>query len=109
MLKKVPPFFARLVVLCLCLAFLSLNAFAQSEATTGQIEGRVLDPNGAVVPNATVNAKNQDTGLERTVTTDDEGNYRLILLPPGKYTVRASATNFRATQIPDVTVTVGGK
>src|SRR5919206_536336 len=37
MLKKVPPFFARLVVLCLCLAFLTLNAFAQSEATTGNI------------------------------------------------------------------------
>src|SRR5437763_1805767 len=89
MLKKVPPFFARLVALCLCLAFLTINAFAQSEATTGNIEGRVLDPNGAVVPNATVTAKNKDTGFERSATTDGEGNYRIILLPPGKYTVSA--------------------
>src|SRR5207248_6293554 len=87
MLKKVPPFFARLVVLCLCLAFLTLNAFAQSEATTGNIEGRVLDPNGAVIPNATITAKNDATGLEKTATTDSEGNYRIILLPPGSYTV----------------------
>src|SRR2546423_856702 len=109
MLKRVPPFFARLVVLCLCLAFLTLNAFAQSEATTGNIEGRVLDPNGAAVPNATVTAKNQATGFERTVTTDGEGNYRIILLPPGSYTVSANATNFAPFAARDVTVTVGGK
>src|SRR5256714_2088007 len=109
MLKRVPPFFARLVVLCLCLAFLTLNAFAQSEATTGNIEGRVLDPNGAVVPNATVTAKNKDTGFERSATTDGEGNYRIILLPPGKYTVSASASNFHPAPAHDVTVTVGGE
>ncbi len=91
MSKRIPPVLARLAVLCLCLAFATLNALAQSQATTGDIEGRVLDPNGAVVPNATVTARNQATGFERTANTDEDGNYRIILLPPGTYAVEATA------------------
>lgn len=94
MSKSIPPVLARLAVLCLCLALSTLSARAQSQATSGDIEGRVLDPNGAVIPNATVTAKNRDTGFERTVTTDEEGNYRLVLLTPGTYTVVAAATTF---------------
>jgi outer membrane receptor protein involved in Fe transport len=109
MLKKVPPFFARLALLCLCIGLFATAAFAQSEATTGNIEGRVLDPNGAVVPNATVTAKNIATGFERTVTTDSEGNYRIILLPPGTYNVSATASGFARTPIGNIPVTVGGK
>jgi hypothetical protein len=110
MLKKVPPFFARLVVLCLCAGLLAPAAFAQSEATTGNIEGRVLDPNGAVVPNATVTAHNDATGLEKTATTDGEGNYRIILLPPGSYTVSVSGVHgFQTWKGDNVVVTVGSK
>jgi outer membrane receptor protein involved in Fe transport len=108
--KRIPPVPARLVVLCLCLAFSAFNAFAQSEATTGNIEGRVLDQNGAVIPDATVTAKNEATGLEKTATTDGEGNYRVILLPPGAYTVRVQAKGFAASNIfKNVPVTVGSK
>src|SRR5256714_9238743 len=107
MLKKVPPFFARLAVLCLCLAFLTANAFAQSEATTGNIEGRVLDPNGAVVPNSNVTAKTQPPTWESPATTDTDGNYRIILLPPGPYTVSVAASGFSAKSVSDVQVTVG--
>src|SRR5205085_1924648 len=88
--RKLSPLLPRLILLCVALLFASTLAFAQSQATTGDIEGRVLDPNGAAVPNATVTAKNQATGLEKTATTDGEGNYRIILLPPGHYTVRTS-------------------
>src|SRR5207237_1340362 len=105
--KRIPPVLARLVVLCLCLAFSTFNAFAQSEATTGNIEGRVLDPNGAVVPNSNVTAKNQNTGLEKTATTDTDGNYRIILLPPGPYTVSVAASGFSTKSVSDVQVTVG--
>ena len=107
--KRIPPVLARLAVLCLCLAFSTPAAFAQSEAATGNIEGRVLDANGAAIPNATVTAKNQDTGFTRTATTDDEGNYRIILLPPGTYTVEAAAANFSKAAASAVQVTVGGK
>ena len=109
MSKRIPPVLARLAVLCLCLAFSTLNAFAQSQATTGDIEGRVLDPNAAVVPNATVTARNEATGFERTANTDGDGNYRIILLPPGTYEVAASATSFSKAGARDIQVTVGSK
>jgi outer membrane receptor protein involved in Fe transport len=96
-----------MLVVCAC-AF-GLNASAQSQATTGDIEGRVLDPQEAAVPNATVTATNQATGLEKSATADSEGNYRIILLPPGQYTVRATGQGFAQTELRDVTVTVGGK
>ncbi len=109
MLRKFPPAFARLTLACALLALTSPAAFAQSQATTGDIEGRVVDPQGAVVPGATVTATNKATGLERTATADGEGSYRVILLPPGPYTVRASAQNFAGAQSADVVVTVGSR
>ncbi|HEX8291736.1 MAG TPA: TonB-dependent receptor [Pyrinomonadaceae bacterium] len=109
MSKRVPPVLARLAALCLCFAFLNVSAHAQSQATTGDIEGRVLDPNAAVVPNATVTAKNRATGFERTVNTDDEGNYRIVLLPPGAYSVEATAAGFNKGGANAVQVTVGSK
>lgn len=84
-------------------------AIAQSQATSGNIEGRVLDPKEAAIPGATVIAINQETGLEKTATTNDEGAFSLILLPPGSYTVRASANGFAQSEIKNVAVNVGGR
>ncbi len=99
--------------LCLAIAFIfafASLAVAQSQAATGNIEGRVVDPNGASVPGTTVTATNQDTGFTKTATTDDEGNYRLILLPPGRYRVTTTAAQgFAAGTYENVTVTVGGQ
>lgn len=104
---------APLVRLCVLAAFiltLSIGALAQSQATTGNIEGRVLDPQGAAVPGITVTATNQETGYAKTATTDDEGNYRLILLPPGKYKVTTSGgQGFAGATYENVTVTIGGQ
>lgn len=96
-----------LVGLILTLAF---AAFAQSQATTGNIEGRVLDPKGAVIPDVSVTATNPATGFEKSTTTDSEGNYRIILLPPGSYGVKTSApSGFQSATYANVIVTVGGK
>ena len=97
------------LVITLIFSFASL-AVAQSQAATGNIEGRAVDPNGASVAGTTVTATNQDTGFTKTATTDDEGNYRLILLPPGRYRVTTTATQgFAAATYENVTVTVGGQ
>jgi len=109
MSKRIPPVLARLAVLCLCLTLVPVSSFAQSQATTGDIEGRVLDPNGAVVPNASVTARNQATGFERTANTDGDGNYRIVLLPPGTYSVEATAGGFNKVGANAVQVTVGSK
>ncbi len=99
----------RLILLSTFLLACVISALAQSQATTGNIEGRVLDPNGAALPGATVTATNQQTGLEKTATSDSEGNYRVILLPPGPYTVRATGQGFTQAELRDVTVTVGSR
>ncbi len=101
----------RKLSLFLCGLFLfAASAFAQSQATTGNIEGRVVDPNGAAVPNVTVNAKSQDTGLEKNAVTSDDGTYKIILLPPGVYTVTTTAgQGFGESKYENIRVTVGAQ
>ena len=109
MLRKLTPYATGLLVLLISLTLATNGIFAQSQATSGNIEGRVLDPNGAVVPNASVTAANKETGFEKASTTDEDGNYRFVLLPPGTYTVRANAPSFAEVSADSVIVTVGGK
>ena len=98
-----------LSIVCSILLF-SAFIFSQSQATTGNIEGRVTDPNGAGVPNAAVTATSQDTGFKKTVQSDSEGNYTIVLLPPGIYTVEVPAgQGFGAAKYENVKVTVGAR
>ncbi len=78
-------------VFAMCLALFAVNAMAQT-ATTGSLEGTVLDPNGAVVPNATVTVTGPGLLSPRTATTDERGHYSIGQLTPGKYTVTVGAT-----------------
>ena len=61
------------------------------------ISGKVTDQNGAVIPGATVTAKTVDTKIERSAVTDGDGNYKIIQLAPGKYTLTATAKSFQTT------------
>src|SRR5258706_10447048 len=93
-----------------CLLLAAIAAFPQSQATTGNIEGRVTDPNGAAVPTVTITATNQETGLSKSTNADESGDFRIIFLPPGKYRVTTSgAQGFAGADFSNVTVTVGGK
>src|SRR5262245_7445741 len=100
---------ATLVASIIFLSSITSISLAQSQATTGNIEGRVLDPREAAVPGATVTAINQQTGLEKTATTNEKGQFNIILLPPGTYTVRANASGFSQNEARDIPVSVGGK
>src|SRR5260370_33378754 len=85
-------------------------AFAQSQATTGNIESRVVDPNGGAVPGIKVTATNQGTAVAKSADTDSEGSYRILMLPPGKYKVTTGSTKgFAAATFENVEVTVGGR
>ena len=100
----------KLFVLLIIISTAILISFGQSQSTSGNIEGRIVDANGAVVPGIAVSATNQDTGFGKTVTTDDDGNYIFVLLPPGRYKVEvAAAKGFAAATLTNVIVTVGAK
>ena len=71
MLRKIAPLISVVIVIA-CALMAAKVSFAQSQATTGNIEGRILDPKDAAVPNATVTATNQQTGLEKTTNTNDQ-------------------------------------
>src|SRR5687767_12558320 len=86
---------------------IALTANAQSQITTGAIRGTALDANGAVVPGANVEIKNNDTNISRSLTTDEEGRFTALQLQPGKYTVTIAKQGFATTQDPNVTLTVG--
>ena len=75
--------------------FFVSTAFAQA-TDNGGLEGTVYDPNVAVVPNATVTLKNVNTGLTRTVTTNDQGRWKVAVLPLGEYKVKVEASGFTA-------------
>ncbi len=70
-------------------------ANAQS-ASSAQISGTVVDPQGAVVPGAKVTATNQATGTGRSVTTTSTGNYVIPNLQPGTYDVAVDCKRLRA-------------
>ncbi len=87
--------------------FMSIAIFAQSQATTGLIQGTVTDQNNAVVAGASIKVKNVNTGFERTVTSNSDGFFSAPLLPLGTYRVTTSAQGFTNSVLENVRVTVG--
>jgi hypothetical protein len=74
-------------------AWLMLPGPLSAQSTTGTLRGRVTDPTGAVIPQATVTAAGPQ-GQKTTTVTDNQGNYELKGLPPGSYTITTSAKGF---------------
>ena len=94
------------VAVCVWLAA-ALPAAAQSQITTGVINGVVVDASGAVLPGVNVEVRNVETNLTRSLTTDREGHFTALQMPSGRYTVTLTLAGF-ATQVQqDVLVSVG--
>ncbi len=98
----------RHVLYLLAIFFLSTpSVLAQASASSAELKGTMTDPNGAVVPGVTVTVTNVEKALTKTVTTDGKGEYRVPLLPPGVYEIRAEAEGFVTQVKKDVQLTVG--
>src|SRR5579884_3059010 len=85
---------------------LLLPASLGQTITTADAVGVVTDTTGGVVPNATVSIKSLDSGETRTVTTNDQGQYRFPLLKPGDYTISATAKGLKSNES-KITLLVG--
>jgi hypothetical protein len=88
-----------LSLLILIVFSFSAVAMAQSQATSGQIVGTVKNPNGELIPGATVTVTNPATGVTQTLVTNAEGGFLAVSLPPGDYTIEVTAAGFgKSTQ-----------
>jgi len=109
--KSSCPSVARLVLgLGICLFVMLAIApqvSSQTQITTGTIQGTVTDPNGGIVPGASVEIRNLETNLSRTVTTDEGGRFVALALPPGKYSVAVSKQGFATAVAESLDLTVG--
>jgi hypothetical protein len=89
----------------LFLLFLS-SAFAQ-DVSTAQLHGIVRDPKGLVVSGAKVTVRDEQRGIERTATTDVGGEYQVLKLVPGPYTVTVEAPGFAKWTSKSVVLAIG--
>ena len=84
-----------IVHLILTVIFCASTAISsQAQQATATLTGVVTDPNGAVIPGATVTATNTATNFSRTTSTNNEGVYVISSLPVGEYSVKANSTGF---------------
>ncbi|HEV8369691.1 MAG TPA: TonB-dependent receptor [Pyrinomonadaceae bacterium] len=102
-----PPRLGRTSIVVVALAIISLlPVAAPGQTDQGRIVGTVMDANGGIVPGATVLAKNDRTGEERTASTNESGYYILAALKPSTYTVTATAQNL-TVRVTSVQLLVG--
>ena len=95
-------------VLVLLILTFSLNtAVAQTQITSGTIQGTVIDENGAYVPGANVEIKETQTNFTRNATTDEDGRFVALLLPSGKYTITITRQGFTTLIVENADLSVG--
>ena len=78
-----------------------------AQVNTGRILGTVTDQTGGVIAGATVTVTNTGTGVARTLTTDQAGEYIAPNLNPGTYSVRATSMGFQTFERQNITVGLG--
>jgi outer membrane receptor protein involved in Fe transport len=88
---------------------IALAGGLSAQTFRGTILGTVTDPNGAVVPLASVSARNIATGIERTTSSDEFGNYSIAELQTGTYEVKVEKSGFQSSTVTGVLVEVSAE
>jgi hypothetical protein len=94
-----------LYLVALALLCSNLSVFAQQGTT--EVRGVVTDSQGAVLPGATVEVKNQDTGMYRSTVTNQDGTYFVSGIVPGRYQITASLEGFKTYSQRDISLSLG--
>src|SRR5689334_32468 len=99
---------SRMRLLALTVAFICLTSLQllSQEAT---VVGTVTDQTGAALPNVTITLTNSETGLTRTIKSNDAGEYVVPDLHIGPYTAKAEATGFNESERTGIVLTVGAR
>ncbi len=91
----------------LAAAMLFLNSSAHGQTGNATLQGRVMDASGAVIPDAQVSIKNTETGVARTVTSDMSGQFVVVGLLPGTYSIHVEHAGFKSADLNGITLNVG--
>src|SRR5437868_1324175 len=95
----------------LVLAIVSVIALATSsgfaQVSTARMAGVVRDTSGALIPGVSINIKHLDTGVTRTVVTNETGSYTVPLLPVGPYEISTEMPGFKQEIRKGVNLVVG--
>ncbi|MGB9203397.1 MAG: carboxypeptidase-like regulatory domain-containing protein [Terriglobales bacterium] len=91
----------------LCLVLASSVAYAQGVGASGDIQGTVTDPSGALLPKAAITVADTQTGLRRTAVTDATGQFRVPNLAPATYDVSVQVPGFANSVRKGVVVSIG--
>lgn len=94
-------FAVHVVLLIVCTFLTTTLIHAQYRAS---IQGVVTDPQGAVIPGATITLKDKETNRTLTATSDDQGIYNISALPPSTYSLGVEKTGFKKKTIENYTV-----
>jgi len=100
------PWLLRMGFYLIFLLVFSASVFAQ-DSTSGSIQGTVSDEQGAVVPGASVEARNVGTNFTKTFVTDNDGRFTFLSMPPGRYVLTVTKQGFAKLVQENVELTVG--
>src|SRR5688572_13903495 len=89
------------------MALMTICGKAQVNVATATLKGAVTDPSGAVIPGATLTVRSIDRGVSRQATTNENGEYQILLLNPGVYEITIVAEGFRTQILENTKLTVG--
>src|SRR5712691_1243586 len=80
---------------------------ASAQVSNAVVTGIVTDAQGGILPGVTITLTNAESGVVRTIVTEENGRYRLGGVPPGRYNVRAELPGFATQEVKDTTLTIG--
>ena len=75
-------------------------------ASTGALAGVALDPSGATLPGVTIHLVGEDANTTRSATSDNEGRFTFLLLPPGEYQLQADKRDFEPLDLSGLQIAV---
>ncbi|HVS73896.1 MAG TPA: carboxypeptidase regulatory-like domain-containing protein [Candidatus Acidoferrales bacterium] len=102
-MKKIHCVVFALVLTLLCAA----SSWSQEQITTGTVKGDITDPRGGGVAGVAIEIKNLDTNLTRTDSTNADGHFAFLNLPPGRYTLTIVKQGFATVEQQNINLTVG--
>src|SRR3989442_13168310 len=93
------------VLLLVLLTGLTVPALAQ--VSNAVVTGIVTDEQRGILPGVTITVTNAESGVIRTTVSEEYGRYRLGVIPPGRYNVKAELPGLRTQEVKEITLTIG--